>query len=1201
MNMEKKVTETSKLLDSHKPLEERVPIQIMFTFVASYDIIIAWIGFFCISLFSLSPIILVLDFGELIVTIQENLEDPKNFYEAQKNLAYLNYIFAVITAFIGWIGVGCFLKLGSRQSLSWKQAYFRAILKKPIKWFDKQNPASLSNSIESDCKILEHAFGDKLYQFISSIVFFIGSWVICFYFSIEISFIFFAKLPLQYVSYKIIQLTQREVIKSTQEAYESAKAIAAESLASIKAINSCNAQQRKAKDYQTALQPPQRSMRIIAMGFGLGWGLLFFLFILFTGIAYCFTAVLMEESYESWTGKAIGAKAVFIILLLSELSSFYLFTSWPCLDYLQAGKTTAWKINKIIASARKKHGHKKPLELAGAISFEKVYFSYGNNNNVQALQGASFEIAAGECIALVGCAGSGKTSILQLIQGLYFCALGTVKIDGVDIKEYDLPALRGSISVISQEPIIFAGSIKENVVIGRENASEAEIMAALLEVEAIDLIGRSLEKDMTVNSENELTREQKQRISMARAIIKKPRILLLDDPLGGLDSDAENRIQNTIEKIMVGTTTVLTSQSLRMAKLANTVVMLHRGKVLDASTSVDFSSKEGHFKRLLVPQSNNNEETPLIDIPLPCETTQEVMKSTGIPCPGESIHIFIRVLAMLMSYRFWLLVSLTSAVCVGATAPVFSYILVLDTSILIGLDSTDKTDRTFEHFLYLVIVALSVLTGLTIMTSSLVKIVNLCTSELRYKTFHSLLHFDMRFYDKAKALSGGLSRVLEDNCRAVSLAAPVLAIYAIAISTIIGGIVIGMLHDISITVVILAFVVGIMLPVHTVYSCMAEDKKKEKFLQYQEMVLSTLKNIKTVQCFNREQYFYDQHLELSQSTTSLLDIIAAGLVVALRHFLVFTLLGTVAWIGGSRVLQGELQQYNMLTSLFCVGLSCVGFILMDCLSPHLSSIISSAKPLLKILDYPPVINSSSPEGYYGPVEGFIKFTRVYFKYETGAGNILNCMSFCIRPGSSLGITGTAGCGKSTIAHLLLRFYDPSAGVIYLDSMPLKNYNIRHLRNLIGWVGEDPMLFRGSILHNIQLAMPRATEEDAIEALKHAQAADILEVYGMDFEVGTAGEYLSKGQRQRVAIARALIRGPRVLILDEATSALDSGTEARLMKFILDAKITAIKIAQKQQNVKNCEQIIVIEKGIIREKGSHSDLMKIDNGYYRSGL
>ena len=201
------------------------------------------------------------------------------------------------------------------------------------------------------------------------------------------------------------------------------------------------------------------------------------------------------------------------------------------------------------------------------------------------------------------------------------------------------------------------------------------------------------------------------------------------------------------------------------------------------------------------------------------------------------------------------------------------------------------------------------------------------------------------------------------------------------------------------------------------------------------------------------------------------------------------------------VREGHIDIRDMLIVYFCAISSFLGFIIMGSYSTDVDGGIRSGKHLFDIIDYKPEINANSSEGSTEPIQGDIQFKNVSFQYSGRDIIILNSISFSMKAGTTLGITGTTGSGKSTIAQLLLRFYDPTEGEIYLDSQLLTSFNIRHLRDSICWVGQEPILFKGSILYNLQLANPNATNEEMLDALSRAQADDIISIYGLDNDVG----------------------------------------------------------------------------------------------------
>lgn len=233
----------------------------------------------------------------------------------------------------------------------------------------------------------------------------------------------------------------------------------------------------------------------------------------------------------------------------------------------------------------------------------------------------------------------------------------------------------------------------------------------------------------------------------------------------------------------------------------------------------------------------------------------------------------------------------------------------------------------------------------------------------------------------------------------------------------------------------------------------------------------------------------------------------------------------------------------------------------------------------------------------------IEFQNVSFNYPTRPDfSVLKSVSFIANPGETVALVGSSGSGKSTIASLLLRFYDPLNGLIKINNKSTQNFDLTELRELIALVPQDVVLFAGSIKENIGYGKPNATDDDIIEAAKQANALDFINAFPDKFNtlVGERGIQLSGGQRQRIAIARAVLKNPSILILDEATSSLDSESE-KLVQEALDKLMkgrTSIVIAHRLATIRNADRIVVLQKGEIKENGTHNDLMKLQDGFYQ---
>ncbi|VDK82058.1 unnamed protein product [Onchocerca ochengi] len=262
-----------------------------------------------------------------------------------------------------------------------------------------------------------------------------------------------------------------------------------------------------------------------------------------------------------------------------------------------------------------------------------------------------------------------------------------------------------------------------------------------------------------------------------------------------------------------------------------------------------------------------------------------------------------------------------------------------------------------------------------------------------------------------------------------------------------------------------------------------------------------------------------------------------------------------------------------------------------------------AGEIFQTIDLKPKIDCLSPHGLIPThVKGQIELHNVHFCYPNRPDvKILNNISFTVSPGSTVALVGHSGCGKSTIIGLLLRFYEQQAGKITLDGVPISDLNIEWLRNKIGLVSQEPVVFARTIEENLKLGNEALTENEMIEACKIANAHDFIMKLPNGYKtlIGVGGVQLSGGQKQRIAIARILVRNPKILLFDEATSALDSENEAAV-QLALDrvrAGRTTITVAHRLSTIRNADQIIVFKNGEIMEMGLHDELMEL-NGIYR---
>jgi len=1126
--------------------ETKAGLGALYRYATRNDILIIIASAICAIIGGAAMPLMTVIFGNLQGIFQDYFSGKSTFDEFMAVLTtfVLYFVYLAIGEFVTiYISTVGFIYTGEHISGKIRSHYLDSCMRQNIGFFDKLGAGEVTTRITADTNLIQEGISEKVALTLTAVSTFISAFVI--------GFVVYWKLTLILLSIVAALLLNmgigsRFIIKYNKhsiEAYAQGGTVAEEVLSSIRNAIAFGTQDRLAKQYDVHLTRAEH------FGFRVKTTIGFM-------VSGMFLVLYLNYALSFWVGSqylvegATSLQKILTILMAVMIGAFSLGNVAPNIQAFGTAVAAAVKIYTTIdRPSPLDPTSEKGLKLdkiVGTIRLENVKHIYPSRPEVVVMQDVTLNIPAGKTTALVGASGSGKSTIVGLVERFYDPVGGKVYLDDHDVSTLNLRWLRHQIALVSQEPTLFGTTIYNNIrhgLIGtqHENASDEKQRELIIEAakmaNAHDFISALPEGYETNVGERGflLSGGQKQRVSIARAIVSDPRILLLDEATSALDTKSEGVVQAALENAAEGRTTITIAHRLSTIRDAHNIVVMAAGAIVEQGTHDELLELRGAYFKLVEAQQLaavaelTEEEQEAIDAN-DAELIRKASKAddSGVMAdPDDDIRAKLdrstshaSVSSRILSgrkpeeekkYTLWTLIKLIasfnksewhlmvlglflSIICGGAnpTQAVFfaKQIMTLGQPILSPeMGAQMKRDSDFWSAMY-VMLAFVVFFAQGLQGLVFAKCSEKLIHRVRDRAFRNMLRQDVAFFDRDENTAGALTSFLStETTHVAGLSGVTLGTILMVLSTLISACVLSIAIGWKLALVCIATIPVLLACGFFRFWMLAHFQRRSKkaYERSASYASEAISAIRTVASLTREgdvMLQYRQSIE-AQEKVSLISVAKSSLLYAASQSFLFFALALGFWYGGSLIAKGEYNMFQFFVCFMAVvfGAQSAGTIFS--FAPDMGKAHHAAGELKTLFDRKPTVDTWTEDGdRLDQVEGTIEFRDVHFRYPTRPEQpVLRGLNLTVRPGQYIALVGASGCGKSTTIALLERFYDPLVGGVFVDGKEISSLNVNDYRSHIALVSQEPTLYQGSIKENILLGGSREDVSD--EAIAHA--------------------------------------------------------------------------------------------------------------------